>query len=277
VNSQSSPKSLFKYQPFNAQSLTNLTKRIVYFCAPSKFNDPFDCNVSFVHNSAKRNELAAVKERLKDLAREQGKFGACDAIDAMNEDAVFEVVDRNAREALVGPQESLRRERGVACFGSAPDNLLMWGHYADGHRGFCLELDATQPPWSEAHRVEYSATPPRIDPVDVLLRPDPSVLFSAMVLTKAKCWEYEQEWRVLHAEAGTEFGYGWDRLKGLYLGAEIPTYHREILCLILREFPTQIFQMQRDMSGFRVIANPVTFTPFLPPPPSTEQTPKQLS
>ena len=28
---------------------------------------------------------------------------------------------------------------GVSCFSAIHDNLLMWGHYAQGHQGFCLE------------------------------------------------------------------------------------------------------------------------------------------
>jgi hypothetical protein len=29
---------------------------------------------------------------------------------------------------------------GVACFSALPDDLLMWAHYADKHRGVCLKF-----------------------------------------------------------------------------------------------------------------------------------------
>ncbi|WFU31299.1 DUF2971 domain-containing protein [Bradyrhizobium brasilense] len=29
----------------------------------------------------------------------------------------------------------------IACFGSERDNLLMWSHYGDGLRGFCIVFD----------------------------------------------------------------------------------------------------------------------------------------
>ena len=32
-------------------------------------------------------------------------------------------------------------QRGVACFTTELNNILMWSHYADGHKGFCLEFD----------------------------------------------------------------------------------------------------------------------------------------
>ena len=31
-------------------------------------------------------------------------------------------------------------ERGVCCFSEKKDDILMWSHYADGHKGFCLEF-----------------------------------------------------------------------------------------------------------------------------------------
>ena len=37
-----------------------------------------------------------------------------------------------------------------------------------------------------------------------------------LLLTKAKCWEYEQEWRVLHQEADKLYGYDRSSLTGIY-------------------------------------------------------------
>ena len=35
--------------------------------------------------------------------------------------------------------EMLRKSFGIACFSETYDSLLMWSHYADYHRGICLE------------------------------------------------------------------------------------------------------------------------------------------
>lgn len=53
-------------------------------------------------------------------------------------------------------------------FGSEPDNLLMWSHYADGLRGFCLVFDDTEileasPRNSFAVDVTYVDAPPNAD------------------------------------------------------------------------------------------------------------------
>lgn len=42
------------------------------------------------------------------------------------------------------PIESMRQQMRIACFGSDRDNLLMWSHYADGLRGFCIIFEDYQ-------------------------------------------------------------------------------------------------------------------------------------
>jgi hypothetical protein len=64
-----------------------------------------------------------------------------------------------------------RFERGVACFSAAADNLLLWAHYADGHRGFCLEFDTSDPVFEKIQRVGYTQEWP-VTGIDVLGRPE---------------------------------------------------------------------------------------------------------
>src|SRR3546814_7447189 len=35
----------------------------------------------------------------------------------------------------------MRQEMRISCFSSEADNLLMWSHYGDGLRGFCITFD----------------------------------------------------------------------------------------------------------------------------------------
>ncbi len=74
----------------------------------------------------------------------------------------------------------------------------MWSHYADQHRGFCIEYERT--PDNElgsdnCHPVkycdDYSAI---IGGLEFFKRPE-SVLHD-VIYTKASCWAYESEWRL---------------------------------------------------------------------------------
>ena len=42
--------------------------------------------------------------------------------------------DPEYEQMKVGP------EWGIYCLSAVPDHILMWAHYADGHRGFCLQF-----------------------------------------------------------------------------------------------------------------------------------------
>src|ERR1700742_5124826 len=73
----------------------------------------------------------------------------------------------------------------------------MWAHYANDHRGICFIIDTLERPstdWSrfEYHKVTYE-TERSIDVIECGYGQS----FLKMLLTKAKCWEYEQEWRLI--------------------------------------------------------------------------------
>ena len=52
--------------------------------------------------------------------------------------------------------------------------------------------------------------------------------------TKSKSWEYEREWRCIHATAGTAYIYPSETLTGIYFGPNIDPHMLEIICLILQ-------------------------------------------
>jgi hypothetical protein len=81
----------------------------------------------------------------------------------------------------------------IYCLGKNVKNLLMWAHYADGHKGICIEFDTNNEVFSTAYRVEYVTEYP------VWRLYDPKQTFFHL-LTKVKDWEYEQEFRLIAQE-----------------------------------------------------------------------------
>ncbi len=68
------PPRLYKYQPFNAQTLENLTHRSVWFSAPTDLNDPYDCDLAGI-DPAKLTEAdfqLALDHMQPELTPEQG-------------------------------------------------------------------------------------------------------------------------------------------------------------------------------------------------------------
>jgi hypothetical protein len=83
----------------------------------------------------------------------------------------------------------------VYCLCPDVHNTLMWAHYADRHRGICLEFSTRNEAICCALRVEYSAEYPLVsahsEDEDASLVP---------LLTKSDVWVYEQEYRLVAQE-----------------------------------------------------------------------------
>ena len=90
---------------------------------------------------------------------------------------------------------------GVSCFSEIRDNLLMWGHYADRHQGVCIGfryralLDDIVARFAETEvacplsKVDYSDEFPILE---IATENNAKTVLD----TKARCWEYEREWRI---------------------------------------------------------------------------------
>lgn len=102
-------------------------------------------------------------------------------------------------------EEDLKKELFVKCFSeiSTKKNVLMWSHYADDHKGICIEytpqydLDINKTDYTDycifnlIEPVRY-----RIAPFKKGARHKDIHYVKEVLFTKAKCWEYEKEWRL---------------------------------------------------------------------------------
>lgn len=120
-------------------------------------------------------------------------------------------------------------QRHIACFSEYNDSSLMWGHYANGHHGFCLEYDfksilkPCQQGCTHIKGCNNFMITPSIAPViysksrfdatshlltviqaNIIARAEApmelyygdTLLISKCLLTKSLDWEYEKEWRL---------------------------------------------------------------------------------
>ena len=86
-------------------------------------------------------------------------------------------------------QEALR-EIGISCFSATPSSILMWGHYADKHKGVCLGFRYNVlHSHFDVRKMKYTDDVPVLELSEERHRPHP-------LTSKASCWEYEQEWRI---------------------------------------------------------------------------------
>lgn len=189
---------LFKY--VRAERVDILENQRIAFTPPEEFNDVFDTrprvipltNMALLKQMAKEEEpevwrqmppsfQALPRKQRREKQREMSK-------------AALKNFQKNAEGFAKQFQQYLHSEIskrfGILCLATNPDHKLMWGHYADGHRGFLLEFDTNNPRFvlkDQMHQVIYSDVPPTYDP---------AIGSQGWWKIKNKDWEYEGEYRI---------------------------------------------------------------------------------
>jgi hypothetical protein len=219
------PDRLYKYQSLTAYSLAALSNDTIWLAKPKTFNDPFDCAISLDRAKYKESVLHAVSDALT-RAEPAG----------LKREHLMDIWpgDREAFEQYREGVRSLLQNMGVFCLSAVPDEMLMWSHYSNHHRGFCVEYDCSEGTRlrSLVHEVRYEDEVPSLSAAD-MTGPNRSESFDSLWLTKAKCWSYEKEWRVMMNEGDKSFTAP-SRVLSVIFGARMPEPDRVLVARALR-------------------------------------------
>jgi Protein of unknown function (DUF2971) len=189
------PSKIYKYRCVNDRSRQNLMEDTIWLASPDAYNDPYDC----VFTVSEEEILPVLRQTLnEELARILGGNSPAD-MDPNH-------ADRLLAEAL----EKMRSWRGatkICSFSAASDIILMWSHYADHHRGFCIEydLETLEPQHYMRKNIYPVIYSPHLYSLTTYVRGLASADRSEFqvnepllgVLHKYEGWEYEHEWRAL--------------------------------------------------------------------------------
>jgi len=124
---------------------------------------------------------------LKDLTERRLKIARIMELNDTFEFLGVELSDRNFRRTMKETKETLSKSKGLLCFSKNWQNPVLWGHYANKHRGICLGFDM---PLIPPTKVDYVKT--RFPKAQVL----DEAFMKKLLLTKFIHWEYEEEYRV---------------------------------------------------------------------------------
>jgi hypothetical protein len=187
-------KKLYHYEKFVAERLSaTLRDKRIYCSNPAGFNDPWDCKPWF------NAEVLEVPERLNRLLaflRHRKDPGTDEAIINFWESRIRTKHYERVTLAYEMSEELTRtvHKRRIYCLTPCPHSTLMWSHYAENHKGICLEFSIHNPTFRMALEVLYPEHYPvwAIDDIE-----DQQNRAIDMILTKAKAWEYEHEFRLI--------------------------------------------------------------------------------
>ncbi len=184
-----------------------INKKLLSFSSPSTFNDPFDCKVHYSldvkHLSSPSYRASAEFLIQRDLTRlhQEGLFLEFNSAQELIDGNQLERIRENVQQRV----RSNTRVHGIYCLSETPTNILMWSHYAEKHKGFCIEFETERLRSSlyDLFRITYSTSVPTIDMFSTL--PDDYIM---PFLTKSVDWIYEKEWRLIYPNfMGQEANY----------------------------------------------------------------------
>jgi len=259
------PKYLYKFEKLNVQTLRNLKNAQVYFNTPTSFNDPFDCSVLEASVILGENEIVEIYKRFLEANNKLSSFEINSIKDIPSDDInqIHEALEKN----LKAQQDKMLTQRGCVCFSEVNDNILLWSHYTDGHKGICLEFDTSFPLFAKVKEVKYSQKFPSMDPIKMLFgnKDEISEEWLKPLCTKYECWSYEKEWRIFHEEPNIEYGYSVEALKSVYFGLSVNHTDLEIVCLTLlgQSKDVKFFKANKDKSKYALYFEEFTYTPFI--------------
>ena len=132
-----SPETVYKFRSWSDKNGKRiLTEFELYLASPKDFNDPFDCRIPLNYKCLTESEILEFAEHLsrkKALSDENSVAlkakilhqleNNIDAFQDMYEEIEFKSYDNHY---------------GVLSMSTEWDNILMWAHYADKHRGICV-------------------------------------------------------------------------------------------------------------------------------------------
>lgn len=196
------PPILYKYRDWTTETHRDvLLKNQLFFSSPKDFNDPFDCRIS------KNYLLLNTKEKVRKFVDKLviKHFDTLVKRGQNIETIINNMTDRfiNHREIEQKTYEkshfdSQDKFYGVLSLSELWDNILMWSHYSNKHKGYCVGFHEKQLR-SQANIQKFKAGPvmylrtfPKIDPMS-----DENIK-NGFIETHVKAinWKYEREYRL---------------------------------------------------------------------------------
>ena len=234
--------SAFKYRAFNQSSIELFINRELWFAKPDTLNDPFECQMIFDNILKSIWSNYPVEDILKTKIEEAIKINLSKA--------------------------------GICSFSQTKKNQLMWSHYADEHRGFCIEFDRKTLVNESLHvgeiEVIYQSDYPHkaiFDLLEYLINYNKTDISEAMITsiafiimrTKYTHWSYERELRLTRDHYGSS-SFSTKSVKSISLGLRMDERDKKTLRELLstNEWShVRWFQAQKSTKKFGLVFNKI--------------------
>jgi hypothetical protein len=206
----------YKYRRFDDDNgLRILRDRAIWYASPETLNDPLDCRI----------DVRSHFDQLLAVHQEGTRVGAL--LRAISSATVTRV-HGGVRVSMLQSFNDTLNEAGIFCLSGTATEPLMWAHYGQGHRGFCIGFHRWYIEWLRTQLANHQIA--GFGPVNYVSAPDLTHAFLEhlprlrnfetqaemaewikdyaqsviveVLSTKSKSWRYEKEYRSIRTSPG---------------------------------------------------------------------------
>ncbi len=257
------PGTIYKFRDWdNKYHKKILLENEIFFANANSFNDPFDSIIPNYGEShlSKSSLISLMRDKFKreNPSMTEGEI----SIKIQSLPGNTWIIDEaKLYENLNKVQDYYHKKYGIISLSENPFNILMWGHYSNAHKGFCVGFDTKAlanylikevNEGVALYPIEYVEKIPVQDKND-----NDENLAKKMFFTKNIDWKYEKEWRLIATRlTGKTIRLPKNVFKDVILGFKMEeTYKSEIISFCKNELPhVKIFQseMRKDEYNMKI-------------------------
>lgn len=169
-------------------------------------------------------------------------------------------------DSLSGVYESLddllghNKRIGIYSLSTSYEDKLLWAHYANSHRGFCIEYNLDKLIDSYIHEsknhfpVLYSLKPSELEFTDISqASTNNGSLLQKIFACKSKEWEYEKEYRIVTNDFGIH-NYDFDAVQSIYFGLKMPDSQKKAMMNRLEGRSIKFYQITKMSNDYNLQA-----------------------
>jgi hypothetical protein len=252
------PETVYKYRDWNNNFHKKvITRRELFLASPALFNDPFDCKLPIaywklgVDTQLAREYFPQMVERHKPhLSKGEKEKEVARLIDEgrFKDMEYLEVMEKNFFEEL-------NSKIGLVSLTAYRDNILMWSHYSNSHKGFCIGFKSkilfnNPDHFGRGGQVIYKKEFPIILPTE-----DFGQQIVKQTYIKSDIWAYEKEYRLSKFNgANKTIVFPEDSVSEIILGCSISDSDRNAIINVSKcNFPkANIIQVREIKNTFKI-------------------------
>lgn len=261
---------LYKFQNVNINSLSALSNQDVWFANQKSFNDPFE-GVHKLEESCNDSEL--INLGVTSIVESKG-LSHSEALEIVT--GVFNEKPESFRKDMIAFAYEINQklwEYAKACgvLSLSSDipgdershvcNMLMWSHYGDALRGFCLQFNGPElyeslSELNEDSKFAWAKMDYDTNPRTIRLASGAdynSFDYLKALQIKHEQWLYECELRIFSNGVGLK-RFSKEALRAVYIGEKMPLNEEYLLIeIVKRQYPNaDIFKVKLESDSFAI-------------------------